>query len=441
MVRESFLIAIISVVSSAILAPMEVHATNKCAELLSSSSKDRAKGKEPLATGPQKNGTEGLIAYLGTLLEHQIIGDKELLRLIESLEKGEISNPIHEEETWISSAALIHREEIQEYINKTTLSREKLLDFAKRSLKEKERVRVKREEAREETQDIYQKIELHPVREGRFQMGEGQNKRTVNLTHPIEVMSTQVTQKQWVEVMGENPSKFQEGEHTIVVNLNGKAVKMQPDNPVEQVTWWSVVVFANKLSEKYGFKPAYDLSGIKWKAGTRAEDGTLEAESGEVKIIAGGETHDPESSDIYYQAEGFRLPTEAEQEYMLRALGAANGEYHFGDSEADLKDHAWFSENSGSRTHPVGLLRPLTVDGKDFYDLHGNVWEWGFDWYASDLKGGDNPVGAKSGSGRVLRGGGCCNSASFLRSADRNGVSPGYRRNFDVGFRLVRTAK
>ena len=404
------------------------HASQRCADLLSSFSR----GKEAPVKVSQRDGTEGLIAYLGTLLERQIIGDTELLRLIKGLERGEISNPIHEEETWISSAALIHREEIQEYINRTELNQKELLDWSKRSLKEKERVRVKREETREETQDVHQKMEFNPVPEGRFQMGDGQNKKTVHLKQPIEVMSTQVTQKQWVEVMGENPSKFGEGEHSIVVSLNGQSVKMQPDNPVEKVTWWSVIVYANKLSKKEGLKPAYDLSGIKWKAGTSAEAGTLDVESGEIKISAPG--------GDYYQADGYRLPTEAEQEYMLRAAGTANGKYHFGDNDAELKDHAWHSENADGKTHPVGQLKPLIVDGKDFYDLHGNVWEWGWDWHASDLKGGDNPVGAKTGSDRVVRGGSWYYNASFLRSAYRGNVGPGYRYG-NVGFRLVRTAK
>lgn len=412
------------------------HASNRCADLLSSFSR----GKEAPVKISQKDGTEGLITYLGTLLERQIIGDTELLRLIEGLERGEISNPIHEEETWISSAALIHREEIQEYINRTGLNQKELLDWSKRSLKEKERVRVKREETREETQDVHQKMEFHPVPEGRFQMGDGQNKKTVHLKQPIEVMSTQVTQKQWVEVMGENPSRFGEGEHSIVVNLNGQSVKMQPDNPVENVTWWSVIVYANKLSEKEGLKPAYDLSGIKWKAGTSAEAGTLDVESGEIKINANGGVHDTNNKDIYYQADGYRLPTEAEQQYVLRAAGTANGKYHFGDNEAELKDHAWYSKNSDRKTHPVGQLKPLIVDGKDFYDLHGNVWEWGWDWYASDLKGGDNPVGPTSDSYRVIYGGSWFNSSSFLRSEFRNFARPGHR-NYFVGFRLVRTAK
>jgi formylglycine-generating enzyme required for sulfatase activity len=90
------------------------------------------------------------------------------------------------------------------------------------------------EGTRKETEDVHQKVELNLVREDRFQMGIGENKKTVNLTHPIEVISRQVTQKQWVEVMGENPTKEQEGEHSIVVSQNGKSTKMQPDNPVEK---------------------------------------------------------------------------------------------------------------------------------------------------------------------------------------------------------------
>ena len=113
-----------------------------------------------------------LIAYLGLLLERQIIGDKELLRLIEGLERDEIPNPIHEEDTWVSSTALIHREAIQNYIHKTQINPKELLEWSKKSLKEKERVRVKREKTREETQNIYKKIELHPVRAGSFRMGD-----------------------------------------------------------------------------------------------------------------------------------------------------------------------------------------------------------------------------------------------------------------------------
>ncbi len=410
-----------------VLVAKNAVAANGCAELLSGIAKRADVVSKPKL---KVDGTDGLIAYMATLLEHQIIGDPELLRLIDGLEKGEVSNPIHEEQAWISSAAMIHREEIQEYIKGTELDQRKLFEWSKRSLKEKERVRVAREETQVETQDIHHKVEFNPVPPGSFQMGEGQHRVTVNLTHPFEMMSTAVTQKMWVELMGENPSQFVDGDQTMVVTVKGKAIKMQPDNPVEMVTWWSVVEYANRMSVKAGLKPAYDLSGVRFKQGTSAEAGTLQAESGDIKINA-------PNGDIY-QAEGFRLPTEAESEYMMRAAGKANGKYHFGDNEAHLKDYAWYSDNSDQKTHPVAELKPLTIDGRDFYDLHGNVWEWVHDWYASDLKGGDNPQGPTTGSVRVVRGGGWSYGARDLRSAGRNGGSPGGRSS-GLGLRLVRT--
>ena len=89
--------------------------------------------------------------------------------------------------------------------------------------------------------------------------------------------------------------------------------------------------------------------------------------------MANGVVYDPYEKDIYYQSEGFRLPTEAEQEYILRAAGTANGIYYFGDNEAELKDHAWYDKNSDRQNPPVAQLKPLVIDGKEFYDLLGNV--------------------------------------------------------------------
>ena len=377
------------------------------------------------------DGTNGLMAYLSDLLQHQIIGDNELKRFLSSLERGEIKNPITEEETWVSSAAMIHREALQEYIDLTHLDIKRLREFTNKSIKERDRVRVAREETREEAKEIDQKMIFNPVPAGSFRMGEKQNQVDVTLTHPFEMMSTAVTQKMWVELMGENPSHFKDGAQTVSILINGKSIKLQPDHPVESVTWWSVVEYANRLSIKKGLKPAYDLSGVRFKSGTSAEAGTLSAESGELKINAPG-------GDIY-RAEGYRLPTEAEQEYVLRNLGKAKGNYHFGDDVAQLKDYAWFDKNSGGMTHPVAQLRPLTINGYDFYDLHGNVWEWSHD-RKDELKGGVDPQGPRSGSNRVVRGGSWSSYAHYLRSAGRNSCDPGDRYD-NVGFRLVRTAK
>ena len=320
------------------------HASHQCEKFLSSS---------PRETEILDKETEGLMAYLGQLLEHQIIGDIDLVRFIEGLEKGELVNPITKEKAMVSTAALIQQEGIQEYLDLAELNKKELLKWSKESLKEKKRVRVKREETRKETQDVYRKIEFLPVSPGRFLMGEGNNQVEATLTNPIEVMSTPVTQKQWVEIMGENPSRFSEGENSIVVTLKGKSIRMNPDHPVESITWWSVLEFANRLSEKHGLEPAYDLKGVTWKKGTQAENGTLEGEKGVVKI-----------NKDYYQSEGYRLPTEAEQEYLLSGGGKSRGKYHFGDKEEDLKHYGWYGENSGGTTHPVGELRAMVLDGQ-----------------------------------------------------------------------------
>ena len=404
-------------------------ATDNCTDLLSRSSfYEEVDGPELKA----QDGTLGFTGYMGELLEGQVIGDKELIRLIEGLEQGELRNPLFKNEDGYflgiaagkQSAAEIHHDGLQEYISDTKLNLEEILVWARENLQEKERVRKRRSVVKTETRDIYQRLEFHPIPAGSFEMGEKGKKVATNITRPFEMGSTQVTQKQWVDIMGENPSYFKDGEHTIVKTINGKSVKMQPDNPVENITWWSMIEFANRLSQKAGFEPVYDTSGIKFSG--RAEDGTLRDEE------------NSESLQIN-QTNGYRLPTEAEWEYVVRALGQANGEYHFGDKKSELGEHAWFSENSDSITHPVSgdSKKPLIIDGYAFYGMHGNVSEWVQDWYGGDLKGGDDPRGPSSGWDRALRGGSWGSSAQFLRSAYRNSHWPN-NRNYNIGFRLAR---
>src|SRR5205814_7420141 len=134
---------------------------------------------------------------------------------------------------------------------------------------------------------------------------------------------------------------------------------------------------------------------------------------------------------------GYRLPTEAEWEYAGRA--GSNTRYGFGNRESDLSDHAWFHGNSQDQTRPVGQKRP---NAWGLYDMHGNVWEWCWDWYNErEYKQSidKDPSGPRTGRDRVLRGGGWEDDPESLRSAHRFERRPSFR-SWGLGFRIVKNA-
>jgi formylglycine-generating enzyme required for sulfatase activity len=235
------------------------------------------------------------------------------------------------------------------------------------------------------TNSIGMKLVLIP--KGTFMMGspieeegadndEEQHQVTIGKDYYLGV--TEVTQGQYEKVMGTNPSYFQ------------KRVIRKSDSsmyPVEQVSWEDAVEFCKKLS-----------------------DLPEEKKAGRV----------------------YRLPTEAEWEYACRA--GSKAAYSFGANSKTLGDYAWFTENSGSQTHPVGEKK---ANAWGLYDMHGNVWEWCSDWYGVYPKGSvSDPSGPSEGSNRVNRGGSWYNVAANCRSANRNRNDPSDRiRNY--GFRVA----
>lgn len=233
-------------------------------------------------------------------------------------------------------------------------------------------------------------IEMVEIPVGTFQMGQ-QNiatpVHTVNITKPFYMGKYEVTQKQYTDVMGSNPSYFTGNDN----------------RPVEQVNWYEAVQFCNELSKKEGFEQCYTLDAGKiWRCD--------------------------------FDKKGYRLPTEAEWEYACRA--GTLTDYYTGTTESQLASAGWYSGNSNNITQPVGRKVP-----NDFglYDMHGNVWEWCWDWYSSYINGTfDDPVGPNSGSQRVLRGGSWDYNASYCRSAFRVNVDPSIHNDYR-GFRLVRT--
>jgi formylglycine-generating enzyme required for sulfatase activity len=124
------------------------------------------------------------------------------------------------------------------------------------------------------------------------------------------------------------------------------------------------------------------------------------------------------------------LPTEAQWEYAARA--GQSGAY----SGGALDQVAWWDDNSGNTTHPVGT-KQANVWG--LHDMSGNVWEWSADWYDEDLHGGVDPRGPASGADRVNRGGSWGDSAFNCRVAYRNYYDP-TDANGSIGFRIVRSS-
>jgi formylglycine-generating enzyme required for sulfatase activity len=128
----------------------------------------------------------------------------------------------------------------------------------------------------------------------------------------------------------------------------------------------------------------------------------------------------------------YRLPTEAEWEYAARDASTGSAVLYSGSNNID--EVAWYSGNSGSKTHPVGQK---WANALGIYDMSGNVWEWCSDWYGTySSSSQSNPQGASTGTVRVLRGGSWNNDPQDCRVSNRDGYYPDYR-DYRIGFRLA----
>jgi formylglycine-generating enzyme required for sulfatase activity len=203
---------------------------------------------------------------------------------------------------------------------------------------------------------------------------------TVTISHGFWMGKYEVTQGEYLAVIGSNPSGFPG-------NLN---------RPVESVSWLDATNYCVKLAQQ--------------------------------ELTAG---HIPPGSH-------YRLPTEAEWEYAARA--GTSTRYSYGDDPnlTNLVNNAWYSANSGFGTHPVGLKTP---NPWGLYDMEGNVWEWCQDWYGPYLGGfATDPQGPASNlqGVKVIRGGAWDAFEEDCRSGRRltEGVSP-FINDFNLGFRVV----
>ena len=176
----------------------------------------------------------------------------------------------------------------------------------------------------------------------------------------------------------------------------------------------------------------YEVTQALWRAVMGSNPSYFKGDNLPVEYVSWNDCQTFISRLNSYTGRNFRLPTEAEWEFAARG-GNYSRHYKYSGSNY-IGDVAWYDNNSGNRTHPVGTKQPNELG---LYDMSGNVYEWCSDWYGSyNSYSRSNPTGPNSGSYRVGRGGSWCNYAWNCRSSNRYSNSPGIS-DCSFGLRLV----